>query len=328
MTTLVSGIQPSGKLHLGNYLGALQQWLDLQNKYNCYFFLADLHAITVPYEADNLRHDTFELAAQYLALGLDPEKAVIFRQSDISAHSELQWLFSTQASLGELYRMTQFKDKSVKGEAEASSLGLLAYPVLMAGDILLYGAEVVPVGEDQVQHLEFARTMARIMNSRFSLKLVEPKPLLVEAGARVRSLLEPDKKMSKSMGDSHCLYLLDTPEEATKKIMRATTDEGGKEIKHLSAGVENLFTIWAGAGGNSDKMTEMKEAALVGTLKYSELKLAVAKDVSAWLENFQTKYNSLIKDEAKVQAVLTAGAAKAKVVAEKTLSEVKEKMGF
>lgn len=328
MDILVSGIKPSGKLHFGNYLGALRQWLDLQNKYQNYFFLADLHAITVPYEPADLKRDTFDLIATLLALGLDANKAIIFRQSDVPAHSEMMWLLATQASLGELYRMTQFKDKSAKGEADSSSLGLLSYPVLMAGDVLLYNANVVPVGEDQVQHLEYARTIARIMNSRFNLKLVEPKPLLVENGARIRSLLEPDKKMSKSYGDAHCLYLLDTPEDATKKIMRATTDEGGKQIKHLSAGVDNLFTIWAGAGGDTSEIEKMKAEALAGTLKYSELKKAVAESVSAWLKDFQTKYNAIAKDEKMIEEVLSAGAAKATAVAEKTLAEVKKQMGF
>src|SRR3989344_2966919 len=176
MSILVSGIQPSGQSHFGNYLGALRQWMESQNKYQSYFFLADLHAITVPYNSADLKRDTFDLIATLLALGLDADKAVIFRQSDISAHSEMMWLLATQVSLGELYRMTQFKDKSQKGEADSSSLGLLSYPVLMAGDVFLFNANVVPVGEDQVQHLEYARTVARIMNSRFNLKLVEPKP--------------------------------------------------------------------------------------------------------------------------------------------------------
>ncbi|MBU6447452.1 tryptophan--tRNA ligase, partial [Patescibacteria group bacterium] len=234
---LVSGLRASSQPHIGNYLGAIRQFVDSQDKYDCLFFIADLHTLTTPYDPKELRQNTKEVIANYLALGIDPAKCALFLQSQISEHSELAWILETITPLGELYRMTQFKDKSQGAKKESINAGLLNYPVLMAADILLYKAEVVPVGEDQVQHLELARLVARKFNSKFGKTFPEPKAVLTQA-ARVKSLADPSKKMSKTGGEA--LMLSDSPETIKKKLRKAVT---ATDTKGKAEGVENLFVL-------------------------------------------------------------------------------------
>src|SRR3989344_1123901 len=246
---LISGIQPTGPLHLGNYLGALKHFVELQNSgtYSCFFFIADLHALTEPEAAKALRKNTLDLMATYLAAGLNPKKSVLFVQSAVPAHSELAWIFETLTPLGELYRMTQFKDKS-EGEKSVDA-GLLAYPCLMAADIALYNAAYVPVGNDQLQHLELSRTIVRRFNARFGKTFVEPKALVTEV-PRLMSLDDPTKKMSKSR-PTGCLFIDDSPATIKTKIMAAVTDSE-KEVRHdprKKAGISNLLLIASALSG-------------------------------------------------------------------------------
>src|SRR5215213_2533521 len=255
-----SGIQPSGTPHLGTYLGALKNWVSIQDDYDNYFCIVDLHALTVPQDPKVLRHNVRELAAIFLAVGLDPERSVIFRQSRVSAHTELAWLLNCIAKVGELSRMTQFKDKASKGGAEAASVGLYDYPVLQAADILLYGTHLVPVGEDQRQHLELSRTLARRFNGMYGETFVVPEPLILDAGARVMALDEPTKKMSKSSPTpSGYVALLDEPDVIRRKIRRAKTDSG-TEIKASpdKPAITNLLSIYASMTGRAISEIEVE----------------------------------------------------------------------
>ena len=236
-----SGIRPTGELHIGNYLGAMKQWIELQEKNECIFCIVDLHAITTPYESKNLQKNIFELAIAYLAAGLDPEKCILFVQSQVKEHTELAWLLGTITPLGELKRMTQFKEKS-KRHPEYVNAGLLNYPLLMAADILLYQTDLVPVGKDQQQHVELAREIARKFNQKFGKTFKEPKTLLPKIGEKIMSLKNPKKKMSKTDDPEGCIGLFDEPEEIRKKIMSAVTDLG-REIKYdlnKKPGISNL----------------------------------------------------------------------------------------
>src|ERR687893_2557597 len=243
-----SGIQPSGNFHLGNYLGALKNWVEIQDEYENFFCIVDLHAITVPQDPKVLRRKIRELAALYFASGIDPEKSVVFRQSRVSGHAELTWLLNCVAKVGELSRMTQFKDKAQKGGAEAASVGLYDYPVLMAADILLYNAHLVPVGEDQRQHLELARTLARRFNGLYGETFVVPEPMILDTGARVMALDEPTKKMSKSSPTpAGYVALLDEPDVIRRKIRRAKTDSGTEVVASPEKpAITNLLGIYAG----------------------------------------------------------------------------------
>src|ERR687883_1509523 len=242
-----SGVQPSGNLHLGNYLGALKNWVSIQDLYENYFCIVDLHAITVPQDPKVLGQKVREVAAVYLAVGLDPEKCVIFRQSRVSGHAELTWLLNCVAKVGELSRMTQFKDKAQKGGAEAASVGLYDYPVLQAADILLYGAHLVPVGEDQRQHLELSRTLARRFNGLYGETFVVPEPLILPTGARIMALDDPTAKMSKSSPTpAGYVALLDEPESIRRKIRRAVTDSGTQiAASPEKPAIANLIGIYA-----------------------------------------------------------------------------------
>src|ERR687893_1245414 len=246
-----SGIQPSGNLHLGNYLGALKNWVEIQDQYDNFFCIVDLHAITVPQDPKVLRHKIRELAALYLASGIDPDKSVVFRQSRISGHAELAWLLNCIAKVGELSRMTQFKDKAQKEGAEAASVGLYGYPVLQAADILVYNAHLVPVGEDQRQHLELTRTLARRFNGLYGETFVVPEPMILETGARVMALEEPTRKMSKSSPTpAGYVALLDEPDVIRRKIRRAKTDSGTEVVASPEKpAITNLLGIYAGMTG-------------------------------------------------------------------------------
>jgi tryptophanyl-tRNA synthetase len=319
---LVSGIQPTGKLHLGNYLGALKNFVDLQNsgKYQCYFFIADLHSLTEDFNPREKSKQVLDLAADYLAAGIG-KNSIIFQQSEIPAHTELSWVFETVAPLGEMERMTQFKTKS-DAQKRNINIGLLTYPALMAADIVLYGASVVPVGEDQLQHLELARTLVRKFNNKFGKTFPEPKALFTKT-PRVMSLDQSDKKMSKSR-PAGCLFLDDSPPVIRQKIKRAVTDSG-REIKYDTKNkpaVSNLLLIYSELSGKSIKAIEAKYK----NQGYAEFKKDLAEVVIRALRPFQEKKRKL--KTAEIKNTLTSGNKKANAVASKKLLEVKKKIGL
>jgi len=318
-----SGVQPSGDIHIGNYLGAMRQFVALQDDYECFFCAVDLHALTVPQDPKVLKEKTIELAALYLAIGLDPKKVTIFIQSHVPAHAELAWLLQCITYFGELSRMTQFKDKS-KGK-ESVSVGLFTYPDLMAADILLYNTHYVPVGEDQKQHLELTRDIAQRFNNRFGETFVVPEPMILKLGARIMSLTDPTKKMSKSDSDpNNRINLLDEPSSIKKKIMKAVTDSES-EIRldwDNKPGVSNLLTIYS-------LFTGMEIEEVINKFNgqgYGTLKKELAEVVIDKLTVIQKNYKDLSRDY--VLKVLKEGAERAQAVAEKTLKEVKEKVGL
>ncbi|MEK7547105.1 MAG: tryptophan--tRNA ligase [Patescibacteria group bacterium] len=322
---LVSGIQPTGRLHIGNYLGALKNFVELQNsgKYQCYFFIADLHALTENPEAKNLHENIKNLAADFIAVGLNPKKSVIFQQSKIPAHSELWWILSIITPPGELERMTQFKDKSRK-QIENINAGLLYYPVLMASDILLYDAEGVPTGDDQDQHLELARTLARKFNTRFGKTFKEPKNIHT-AAPRIMDLRVPGKKMSKSdpMG---CLFIDDSPEEIRSKIMSATTDShaGVQYDKFSSPGMSNLLEIYSALSGK--KIDDI--VSIFSGKGYAEFKKSLAETISDYFADFRKKKKTLLSKPSGIKSILAAGSRKANLKASKKITEVKKKVGL
>ena len=321
---LISGIQPTGRLHLGNYLGALKNFVELQNsgKYQCYFFIADLHALTENPKAEDLHRNIIDLAAEFLAAGLDPKKSVIFLQSTIPAHSELDRILQSLAPFGETRRMTQFKEKG--GEQDNANVGLFTYPILMAADILLYDAQIVPVGEDQLQHLELARTLARKFNSKFGQSLIEPKALMTTT-PRLMSIDDPTKKMSKSRA-AGCVFIDDEPEIIVQKFKTAVTDSG-KEIKFDMAnkpGISNLLTIMSSVSGKAIPELEKQFAGK----NYGEFKSAIAEKVADHFAEFRINKKKLMAKPATLKSVLNKGSAKANKVAEKKLAEVKEKIGL
>ncbi|RME59043.1 tryptophan--tRNA ligase [Candidatus Parcubacteria bacterium] len=318
---LVSGIQPSGKLHIGNYLGALKNFVDLQNSgnYQCYFFVADLHSLTEPFRPENI----LELTADYLAAGLDPKKSVIFQQSQVPAVSELTWILSTLTPFGELRRMTQFKEKSQR-EQHGVNAGLFLYPLLMASDIFLYNAAFVPVGDDQLQHLELARTIARKFNKRYGQTFLEPKALMTNA-PRVMSLDNPAKKMSKSLPKG-CLFLDDPPAEIERKLRRAVTDSG-TEITYdpeKKPAISNLLTIYAELAG----LPTEKVAAQWRHKGYAAFKKALASLVTAHFAKFRTRKRKLLAERAQLLTTLRDGSRRAARVAQKKITEVQALIGL
>ncbi len=322
---VVSGIKPSGRLHIGNYLGAMKNYVELQNSgnYQCYFFIADLHAITEPQDPKELAINILDITANFLAAGIDPKKSIIFQQSQIPAHSELAWILNTISPLGELERMTQFKDKSAKNEANIN-MGLFDYPVLMAGDVFLYNAEFIPVGDDQLQHLELARTLARKFNKRFGETFLEPKGILTKT-PRVMSLKDPEKKMSKSEPEG-CIFLDNSPEEIRKKIARAVTDSGS-EISYdpiAKAGLSNLLELYAAF---VDKDPHAIAVEFRGK-KYSELKTSLADLIAEHFIKFREKKIKLLAKPSGIKSVLRSGSKKAAKVAEKKIKEVQKKVGL
>jgi len=322
---LISGIQPTGRLHIGNYLGALKNFVELQNsgKYECYFFVADLHSLTESFDPKEKSKQILELAADYLATGLDAKKSVIFLQSTIPAHSELAWILNTITPTGELERMTQFKDKS-KAQQENINAGLFTYPILMAADVLLYDAKFVPVGNDQDQHLELARTLARKFNKRFGASFVEPKALHTES-PRVMSLVNPEKKMSKS-DPAGCLFLDNEPNEIKKKIGHAVTDSG-KEVKYdpeKKTGISNLLQIYANIEHRAVKHIEQQFSGKT----YSEFKSSLAEVVSKHFEPFRTKKKALLAKPQTLMATLKSGSIKAAKNAHRKISEIKKRVGI
>jgi tryptophanyl-tRNA synthetase len=324
-SVLVSGIQPTGKLHIGNYLGALKNFVELQNsgKYECYFLIVDLHSLTESFEPKEKPKQILDLAADYLAAGLDPKRSVIAQQSQIPAHSELTWIFNTITPMAELERMTQFKDKSSR-QAANINVGLFDYPVLMATDILLYEPEIVPVGDDQLQHLELTRTIMRKFNAKFGKVFTEPKVLLTQT-PRVMSLKDPAKKMSKSQPEG-CLFLDDSPEQIKTKIMRATTDSGS-EISYdpkKKPGLSNLIEIAAALRNEDTGAVEKKFAGK----RYSEFKESLAGLVANHFADFREKKKALLAKPAGLIKVLNDGSEKAAKVAEKKMNEVRRSVGL
>lgn len=321
---LFSGIQPSGHLHLGNYLGAIKQWIPLQDEYEAFFSVVDLHAITVPQDPVELRRKTLEIAKAYLAAGIDPSKATLFVQSHVPEHTELMWILNTVARLGDLEKMTQFKDKSGKSEKETVGVGLFDYPVLMAADILLYGTAVVPVGEDQVQHVELTRTLARRFNDRFGETFAVPEPRLMKEGARIMGLDDPTKKMSKSAASEYnYIALADDPEAAKKKIMKAVTDSGSEiAFSDDKPALRNLITIYSLLGNESPEAIVSRYAGR----GYADFKRDLADVVASFLTDFQSKLAGISDDEA--MKILRTGADRARSVASAKMEEVREKVGF
>lgn len=324
MEVIFSGIQPSGTLTLGNYLGALKQFVELQDDYECYFCIVDEHAITVPQDRLELRKNIRSLAALYLASGIDPKKATLFIQSEVPAHTQLGWIMQSISYIGELERMTQFKDKSQGKEAVSSAL--LTYPPLMAADILLYQTNIVPVGDDQKQHLELTRDLAQRFNNRYNEVFTIPEIRIPKVGARIMSLQDPTKKMSKSdTNEKGFISMLDEPKRIEKKIKSAVTDSDGvvKYDKENKPGISNLLTIYSSCTGES---IESLEAKYEGK-GYGEFKQDVANAVIQVLQPIQERYKELI-DSDMLDDILDEGAEKAAYVANKTLRKAKKAMGL
>lgn len=324
MKTIFSGIQPSGTLTLGNYLGAMKQFVELQEDYDCYFCIVDEHAITVPQDRLKLRENIRSLAALYLASGIDPNKATLFIQSEVPAHTQLGWIMQTQSYIGELERMTQFKDKSAGKEGVSSAL--LTYPPLMAADILLYNTNLVPVGNDQKQHLELTRDLAERFNRKFNDVFTVPEVKISEVGARIMSLQEPTKKMSKSDENQKAtVYMLDEPKKIIKKIKSAVTDSDGivRFDPIEKPGVSNLLTILSSATNTPIKTLE---AHYVG-VGYGQFKQDVADAVVNVLEPIQKHYQEIINSE-ELDVILDKGRDAASIVANKTLAKAKKAMGL
>lgn len=320
---IFSGAQPTGQLHLGNYLGALKNWVALQDEYESFYCIVNLHAMTLPYDPKALRQKTLDLARIYLASGIDPEMSVIFVQSDVAEHAELTWVLSCIARMGELERMTQFKDKA-KGNSERAGVGLFTYPVLMAADILLYQTDLVPVGKDQKQHLELTRDLAERFNRDFGETFKLPDPYIPPVGANILSLQEPTKKMSKSDEDANgAIFLLDDADTITKKIKRAVTDSGS-EIKFDTErpAINNLLTIYQLLTGKSAAECEEHFAGK----GYGQLKGELAETVIEFLRPFQDRVHDY--DDGSLNTILQSGAEKARSVASKTLIDVYTKTGL
>jgi tryptophanyl-tRNA synthetase len=321
-----SGIQPSGTSHLGTYLGALKNWVSLQDGYESYFCIVDLHAITVPLDPKVLRHNVREMAAIFLAVSLDPERSVIFRQSRVSEHTELGWLLNCIARVGELSRMTQFKDKTQRGGTEGASVGLYDYPVLQAADILLYNAHLVPVGEDQRQHLELTRTLARRFNGLYGETFVVPEPMILKTGARVMALDDPTAKMSKSSPTpAGYVALLDEPDVIRRKIRRAKTDSGTEVVASPEKpAITNLLGIYAGLTGRA--VPEIEEQ--YRGKGYGDFKKDLAEVIVEALSPIRERALELMDDPRELDEVLEAGAEKARGVARSTLHDAWAKLGL
>ena len=325
---VLSGIQPTAdSFHFGNYLGALRQWVALQDDHDPFFFIADLHAITVEQDPQQLHERCLRAAAQLLAMGIDPARAAIFMQSQVPAHAQLGWVLQCLTGFGEASRMIQFKDKSAKGGADRASVGLFTYPVLQAADILLYRPEYVPVGEDQRQHLELTRDLAGRFNHRYKLTFQLPEPYILKATAKITDLQDPTAKMSKSASSpAGIIEMLDEPRISAKKIRSAVTDSGSEVRFDAEAkpGISNLLTIYAALTGRSIPDLE-KEYDGRG---YGDFKADLADVVVAFVTPFRDRTLQLLADKAELNAILSDGAKKANAVAEKTLADVYDRVGF
>ncbi|KKP80118.1 MAG: tryptophan--tRNA ligase [Candidatus Moranbacteria bacterium RIFOXYA12_FULL_35_19] len=321
---IFSGIQPSGNLHIGNYLGAIKNWVKLQDQYDSIFCVVDMHAITVPQDPAELRRRTIEVAKVYLASGIDPKKSTLFIQSHISEHAELAWILNTIAKIPELEKMTQFKDKAQKAGKESASVGLFDYPILMASDILLYDTELVPVGKDQLQHIELTRTLAERFNKKFGKTFIIPKAFTTKESENIMGLDDPTKKMSKSASSEYnYIALTDDEETVRRKIKKAVTDSGSEIVYNDSKpALKNLINIYSLLSEISPKEIENK---YVGK-KYSDFKNALAEVIINYLTPFQKKMAKLTDE--KVLEILEEGAKRVRPLAQKKLREVKKKIGF
>jgi tryptophanyl-tRNA synthetase len=317
MKTLISGIKPTGNLHLGNYLGAIKNWVELQTSYNCLFFIADLHALTIDIKPQELKQNIFDLTVDLLALGLDPKKAIIFKQSEVLGHTELAWIFSCLTPLGELGRMTQFKEKSAQDNSQGVNAGLFMYPVLQAADILLYLAEAVPVGEDQLQHLELTRIIARKFNNRYGQFFPEIKPALSPT-PRLMALNDPASKMSKSLGSKSYIAIRDDKETITKKITKAVTTKEG---------IENLLAIYS-YFGDDKKYQIILENFKNEKLLNSKLKEELIEVLLDFLKPIQTKIKDYEKNPDQVYKILEDGRQRAQKIADTNLKKIKTIVGL
>jgi tryptophanyl-tRNA synthetase len=322
---IFSGIQPTGRKHLGNYIGAILQWVAGQDRADpSIYCIVDLHAITVEYEPAALRERVYDTTAILIAAGLDPDRCIMFRQGDVQEHTELTWLLSSVTALGDLNRMHQFRDKSV-AQRQLVSSGLLMYPVLQAADVLAYRAHEVPVGEDQREHLELMRDIARRFNERFGELLVVPEHRIPTAGARVRDLQEPERKMSTTGGNQQgTVFVDDEPDAIRRKFKRAVTDSGSEVLRAPDKpGITNMIEILATARGATPEAVERSFEGL----GYGDFKIAVGDEVAEWLAPVRERYGELRADAAALEGVLEAGAEKARAIASVTLADVREAMG-
>ena len=321
---IFSGIQPSGNLHIGNYLGAIKNWAKLQDEYDSIFCVVDMHAITVPQNPEELRQKTLEVAKIYLAAGINPKKSAMFIQSHIPEHAELCWILNTIAKIPELEKMTQFKDKSSKEGKESSSVGLFDYPILMAADILLYDTQVVPVGEDQLQHIEITRTLAKRFNKKFGETFIIPEPFITKEGMRIMGLDDPTKKMSKSAASEYnYISFSDSEEDIRRKIKKAVTDSGSEIVySDDKPALKNLINIYSLL--DNKKPQEIEK--LYKNKNYSDFKNDLADTAVNFMKPFQEKIKSLTDE--KVLEILREGAEKVRPIAKKKLDEVKKKIGF
>ncbi len=319
---IVSGQKPTGETHIGNYFGANRNWVKLQDQYECFYFIADYHALTEDWDAGELQRDTLHMVLDLLACGIDPERSVLFLQSDIPEHTELCWIFNNLTGFGDLLRMTQFKEKREEATEEFVSVGLFDYPVLQAADILIYHGAKVPVGEDQLQHIEITRRIARRFNSRFGEYFPEPEGILSEA-PRIMSPADPTKKMSKSYGDKHVIRLMEPENSIEEKIKTAVTDVGPRG-QEMSPGVENLFLLLKLSAPQAVYQQFQAEYER-GSLKYEPLKRALFENLMTTLHPIRERRKRLRESDAK--DVLKAGAAKAGKIARETLHEVRRRIG-
>ncbi len=323
---IFSGIRPSGPIHIGNYLGAIKNWLALQEEHDCFFCIVDLHALTTPFHPEQLKRDITSLAALYLSLGLNPKKASLLVQSEIKEHAELAWLLGTVTPVGELSRMTQYKDKSQRLKASQVNAGLFYYPVLMAADILLYQTEAVPVGEDQKQHVELTQSLARKFNQRFGSTFKVPKALIPKESARIRSLRDPSKKMSKTDDPRGAVSLLDSSEEIKANVMSAVTDSE-KQIKYdpeRRPGLANLLVVYSAL----ENITVLEAEKRFADKDYRQLKNALVESLIEFIQPVQVEYRKWMEKPEKIEAVLEAGRAKAQPIAQETVCQAKIKMGL
>lgn len=321
---IFSGTQPTGNLHIGNYLGAVKNWVEIQNsgKYDCYFCVVDYHSLTGKMTVEERKEKIQVVVAELLALGIDPDKSTFFVQSHVPEHTELSWIFNSVTPVAELYRMTQFKDKSVHQEKNINS-GLLTYPILQAADILLYKGEMVPVGQDQVQHIELTRDIARWFNKKFEEYFPETKPLLTHM-PKVMSLLEPTKKMSKSLGQGHVIELCETPEQIASKLKKAVTATVGGDT---SPGVENLLLLVKEFGDKAVYEQFVKEEK-DKSIRYGDVKKVLGDRIANYFADFREKREQLLHNNKEIANILEQGANKARVVAQKTMEEVRIKIGI
>ncbi len=322
---VLSGIQPSGDFHLGNYIGAVRHWVADQDRNDCFYLLVDLHAITLPQDPAELRARTIELAAILLAAGIDPDRSTLFLQSHVHEHAELAWVLQCVATYGELNRMTQFKDKSAKGQASSSTAGLFTYPVLQAADILLYRSDSVPVGEDQRQHLELTRDIAQRFNRRFGETFIVPEATIPPVGAKIMDLQVPDAKMSKSADPQGTIAILDSPETIAKKVRSAVTDSGREVLaSEDKPAITNLLTIYSVVSDRS--FEDLQDRYADGG--YAPFKADLADALVAYLEPFQRRYRELKADPGEIARLLRIGSAKAQSVAAQTKALAFDRMGF